>query len=78
MYGLEGRKAIVTGAAHGIGRAIATRLVSEGCQVGILDQDAAATGATAAAMARNGGAVRIVAGNVASKTDVTTARVTSS
>ena len=54
MYGLEGRKAIVTGAAHGIGRAIATRLASEGCQVGILDQDAAATGATAAAMARNG------------------------
>jgi NAD(P)-dependent dehydrogenase (short-subunit alcohol dehydrogenase family) len=49
MYGLEGRKAIVTGAAHGIGRAIATRLASEGCQVGILDQDAAATGATAAA-----------------------------
>ena len=40
--------------------------------MGILDQDAVATGATAAAMAKNGGTVRIVAGNVASKTDVET------
>jgi NAD(P)-dependent dehydrogenase (short-subunit alcohol dehydrogenase family) len=72
MYGLEGRKAIVTGAAHGIGRAIAMRLASEGCHVGIFDQDAAAAGATAAAIGRNGGMVRIAAGSVASKTDVET------
>jgi NAD(P)-dependent dehydrogenase (short-subunit alcohol dehydrogenase family) len=48
MYGLEGRNAIVTGAAHGIGRAIATRLASEGCHVGILDHDAAAAQAIGA------------------------------
>jgi NAD(P)-dependent dehydrogenase (short-subunit alcohol dehydrogenase family) len=70
MYGLEGRKAIVTGAAHGIGRAIAMRLVFEGCHVGIFDQDAATARTTAAAIARNDRIVRVVAGSVASKTDV--------
>jgi len=40
----EGRTAIVTGAARGIGRAIATRLVDEGARVLIADvDDAAAT-----------------------------------
>jgi NAD(P)-dependent dehydrogenase (short-subunit alcohol dehydrogenase family) len=67
MYGLEGRNAIVTGAAHGIGRAIATRFASEGCHVGILDHDAAAAQAIGAAIAGNGGAIRIAVGNVASK-----------
>lgn len=47
MYGLEGRKAIVTGAAQGIGRAIAARLAEEGCHVGILDLDAASAEQTA-------------------------------
>ena len=42
MYGLNGRKAIVTGGAHGIGRAIAARLVAEGCEVGLFDLDRAA------------------------------------
>ena len=76
MYGLEGRKAIVTGAAHGIGRAIAMRLASEGCHLGILDRDAAAADATAAAIARNGGMVRMAAGSVASKTQVEAAVAT--
>lgn len=37
MRGLEGKVALVTGAASGIGRAIATRLVEEGCIVAGLD-----------------------------------------
>ncbi len=39
MRGLEGKVALVTGAANGIGRAIALRLAAEGCAVGIFDLD---------------------------------------
>jgi NAD(P)-dependent dehydrogenase (short-subunit alcohol dehydrogenase family) len=50
----ENRIALVTGAAHGIGRVIARRLASEGAGVAVLDLDAEGAGATAA-MIRDGG-----------------------
>lgn len=39
MRGLQGKVAIVTGAAAGIGKAIAERLVDEGCMVAWADID---------------------------------------
>ena len=44
---LEGRNAIVTGAARGIGRAIAERLWREGARVAVLDADETAARKTA-------------------------------
>jgi 2-hydroxycyclohexanecarboxyl-CoA dehydrogenase len=37
VRGLSGRTALITGAAGGIGRAVALRLVEEGCRVAIVD-----------------------------------------
>ena len=45
---LKGKNAIVTGAARGIGRAIAQRLAAEGAQVAILDIDVNGAQQTAA------------------------------
>ena len=41
----EGKRAIVSGAAHGIGRATAVRLAEEGAVVGLIDFDRPATAA---------------------------------
>ncbi|QIN84175.1 SDR family oxidoreductase [Rubrobacter tropicus] len=64
MQRLEGKRSIVTGAANGIGRAIALRLASEGARVLIADLDEDAAGKVAA-QARGEALVQ--------KTDVTAA-----
>ena len=51
---LKGRVAVVTGAAAGIGEAIARTLAGEGCAVHIVDRDAAAAQRTAGALQRSG------------------------
>lgn len=52
----EGRTAVVTGGAHGIGAAVAHRLAAEGAFVVVADVDAAAAEATAAAIRGASGA----------------------
>ena len=42
MRGLADKRVLVTGAASGIGRAIAMRLAQEGATVGLLDRNAPA------------------------------------
>jgi NAD(P)-dependent dehydrogenase (short-subunit alcohol dehydrogenase family) len=44
MRGLDGKRAFVTGAARGIGRAIAERLAAEGARVALVDVDPDALG----------------------------------
>lgn len=67
---LEGKVAIVTGAARGIGRAIAARFAREGASVILDDVNDTAGEAAAAAIAADGGRVRYVHGDVSKLDDV--------
>lgn len=60
---LAGRRAVVTGGAMGIGRAIVERLLDSGARVAIWDKDAAEAARTAAALGE-GGRVAAVAVDV--------------
>ena len=66
---LEGKTAIVTGAASGLGRAIATRFVAAGAKVAIADLNFEAAEATAKALSM-GGQTLALAMDVTSETAV--------
>lgn len=54
MTAINGSAAAVTGAASGIGRALAIELVARGCDVAIADRDEAGLAAVAAELAKSG------------------------
>ena len=70
MKRLNEKVAIVTGAAHGIGRAISECFAEEGAHVMLVDVDAEAGEAAATAIRERGGDARFCAGDVSSIEDV--------
>jgi NAD(P)-dependent dehydrogenase (short-subunit alcohol dehydrogenase family) len=69
MEVVEGKRAIVTGAASGIGRATAELLAAEGAAVVAVDVNAAAGEAVAAGIRESGGEAVFVVGDVTSSAD---------
>ena len=61
MKTLRGARALVTGGASGIGKAIAERLAAAGAEVLLVDLNASLLGETAAALERTGARVRTYA-----------------
>ena len=66
----SGKTALVTGAAHGIGRAIADRLASEGADVVVVDIDADAAARAAAEIVAAGGSAEGIGADIASRAEV--------
>ncbi len=64
MYNLDGKVALVTGAATGIGRAIVTRLAQEGADVAIVDTNEIEAAKTAAIARETGRRVEVLRGDV--------------
>ena len=71
MFSLAGRKALVTGASRGIGRALAEGLAAAGADVAIASRDVSALDESAAAIRRHGRRAVTVAMDV---TDVASVR----
>lgn len=65
-----GKVAIVTGAAGGIGAAVATALAAEDCAVALADRDAGGVDEAAVKLEATGAQVLAVAGDIASAADV--------
>jgi 3-oxoacyl-[acyl-carrier protein] reductase len=64
--GLRGKRALVTAASKGLGRAIAETLVAEGCRVCISSSNQARIDAAAKEIAAGGGEVHAMAADIAS------------
>jgi 3-oxoacyl-[acyl-carrier protein] reductase len=70
MGALEGKRALVTGGASGIGKAIAQAFAGEGAHVIVADRAAEAANKVVAAIEANGGKAFAVAADVSDETQV--------
>ena len=70
---LEGKVAVVTGGAQGIGRAIVDALVNNGAQVAVVDIDKAAGKRTATEIQESGGTCLFVEGDVSNASEMVSA-----
>jgi 3-oxoacyl-[acyl-carrier protein] reductase len=68
--GVDGRVALVTGGAGGLGAACAVELAQRGAAVAVLDRDAGAARSAVAALPDPGGAHLAVAADVASRAEI--------
>lgn len=70
MNRLQGKVALVTGAARGIGRGIATRFASEGAQVGVIDLNEAACQQVVDEITATGGAALALGADISDEAQV--------
>src|SRR5207247_1795939 len=70
MSRFEGQVALVTGAARGIGRAVAARLAAEGARVFAVDLDVDRVQQTAAELSVGRSPIEAIAGDVSRREDV--------
>ncbi len=70
MEGLEGKRALITGGAAGIGRAIALKLAREGCDIAIIDVDGRGAEATSGEVRALGRAAASATGDVSDAASV--------
>src|SRR6266568_3493231 len=70
---LRGKRAVITGAGMGMGRATAIRFAAEGARVGLIDRDEAAAGAVAGEIEAAGGEAIVLVADVTSEDDVAAA-----
>ena len=70
MEGLAGKRALITGGAAGIGRAIALKLAREGCDIALFDIDAGAAEKTAAEISALGRDAKAATGDVSDMASV--------
>jgi 3-oxoacyl-[acyl-carrier protein] reductase len=69
---LEGKRALITGTATGIGREIAFRFASSGAEIVAVDWDEKNNSATAAQINAKGGRCQALTADVSSEADITT------
>lgn len=70
MGKLDGKVAVITGAASGIGRGVANLFAREGAAIGIFDLDKANADKVAHEVAAHGGKVAVAIGDVGKEADV--------